>query len=41
MAAENATDGEIQELSEMVNQMSKALKEGRTGDCTDLDLAFH
>ncbi len=32
---------EIRELSEIVDQMPKALKEGRTGGYTDLDLAFH
>jgi GntR family transcriptional repressor for pyruvate dehydrogenase complex len=41
MAAKSATEGEIQELGEMVDQMPKALKEARTRDYTDLDLAFH
>lgn len=41
MAAKSATQDEIRELGEIVDQMPKALKEGRIGGYTDLDLAFH
>ena len=41
MAAKSATLKEIRELGEIVDQMPKALKAGRTGGYADLDLAFH